>query len=104
MGWASLQLCTPDNSYVHVLSNKFCDSYDCDRKEDISDAEQLPVPSWKRNDDQRSSINGVVVYKSGFIAYRTHFYIDLTHSHFLTHTNLMWLRSPPSSYAPTKHC
>ena len=25
-------------------------------EEDISDAEQLPVPSWKRNDDQWSSI------------------------------------------------
>jgi len=25
--------------------------------QDISDAEQLPVPLWKRNDDQQSSIN-----------------------------------------------
>ena len=40
----------------------------------ISDSEQLPVPSWKRNDDQQSSIKqftGVDVYKSGLIAYLT---------------------------------
>ena len=47
----------------------------------ISDAEQLPVPSWKSNDDQQSSIKQftcVDVYKSGLIAYLTHFYTDLT--------------------------
>ena len=40
-----LQLCTPNSSYVHVLSNKFCGR---DSKEDISNAEQLPVLSWKK--------------------------------------------------------
>ena len=64
-----LQLCTPD-SYVHVLSNNFFDSYGWDSKEDISDAEQLPVPSRKRNDDQQNSwqFTGADVYKSGLIA------------------------------------
>jgi len=38
--------------------------------EDISDAEQPPVPSLKRNDDQQSSIKQftcIDVYKSGLI-------------------------------------
>ena len=75
---------------MHILSNKFCDSCDSDSKEDISDAEQLPVPSRKGNDDHQSSIkqfSGVDVYKSGLIAYLTHFH------QVLTHTNLMWLKS-----------
>jgi len=38
------------------------------------------VPSWKKNHDQQSSIKQITatdVYKSGLIAYLTHFYTGL---------------------------
>ena len=49
------------------------------RRIDISDAEQLPVPSWRRNDDQQSSIKqftGIDVYKSGI----SHSFLHWSHS------------------------
>jgi len=42
-----LQICTPDSSCVHVLRTCFVILMAEIVKEDISDAEQLPVPSWK---------------------------------------------------------
>ena len=60
----------------------------------ISDAEQLPVHPWKRNDDQQSSIKqfiGTDIYKSGLIfALISHIF-----TYDFTHTNLMWLKSLP---------
>ena len=52
----------------------------------ISDSEQLPVPSWKRNDDQQSSIKqftGTDMHKSGSIDMR----ISLIFTYILTHTD-----------------
>ena len=73
---------------------KFCG---WDSKEDISDVEQLPVPLWKRNDHQQSSIKqftGADVYKSGLIAYLIHVYIYLTCGVART-----WVMPGPSSWS-----
>ena len=41
-------------------TTKFCDSYGRDSKEGISDAEQLPVSSLKRNDFSRVSSSSLL--------------------------------------------
>ena len=53
--------CSSSYQYVNVLSNKFCDSYALDSKENISDAEKLPVPSClKGNSGLNSKVCGNV--------------------------------------------
>ena len=84
----------------------FCDSHGWDSKQDISDAEQLPVPSWKRTDDQQSSIKQFtgadVVWWHISLIFTL---ISLIFTYVLTHTNLMWLRPMRvgSVWACTQH-
>ena len=76
--------------WLRACTNKFCDSYDWDCKEDISDAEQLPVSFIEIEMTHQQSFikhfTGADVYKSDLIAYLTHFCTDLTHFHLRSHS------------------
>ena len=58
-------------------------------KEDVGDAEQLPVSSLKKNDSPAELHQAVywrICIQSDLIAYLTHSCTDLTHFHLHSHS------------------
>ena len=82
---------------LRACTNTFWDSYGWDSKEDISDAEQLPVSSLKRNDSPAELHQAVYWHRCIQVWFDSisliFALISLIFTYILTHTNLMWLRS-----------